>query len=68
MYRSNMKLNRKVLADMAITEPLSFKSVITIVGGSLDEKHSERLAKKAERIAARRKDIEIIDSPTITVN
>ena len=27
----NVELNRKVLADMAVTEPLSFKSVVEMV-------------------------------------
>ena len=30
MNASNIQLNRKVLADMAITEPLSFKSVVEV--------------------------------------
>ena len=29
--RANMRLNRKVLAEMAMTEPLSFKSVVEVV-------------------------------------
>jgi large subunit ribosomal protein L20 len=28
---SNIALNRKVLADIAVTEPLSFKSVVEVV-------------------------------------
>lgn len=31
MLRSNITLNRLVLADLAVTEPLSFKSVVEIV-------------------------------------
>jgi large subunit ribosomal protein L20 len=27
---ANIKLNRKVLADLAVTEPLSFKSVVLV--------------------------------------
>ena len=31
MIRSNITLNRKILSDLAVTEPLSFKSVIEVV-------------------------------------
>jgi large subunit ribosomal protein L20 len=31
LSRSNMRLNRKVLADLAVTEPLSFRSVVEVV-------------------------------------
>jgi large subunit ribosomal protein L20 len=30
MLKTNILLNRKVLADLAITEPLSFKSVVEV--------------------------------------
>ena len=30
LLRSNIKLNRKVLADLAINEPLSFRSVMAV--------------------------------------
>ena len=30
MLKSNITLNRKVLADLAVTEPLSFKSVVDV--------------------------------------
>ena len=30
LSRSNITLNRKVLSDLAVTEPLSFRSVIEI--------------------------------------
>jgi large subunit ribosomal protein L20 len=30
MAQSQIKLNRKVLADMAITEPLSFRAVVEV--------------------------------------
>jgi ribosomal protein L20 len=31
LQRSNVSLNRKVLADLAVTEPLSFLSVLEVV-------------------------------------
>lgn len=31
MGRSNIKLDRKVLADLAVNEPLSFRSVVEVV-------------------------------------
>jgi len=31
MSKTNIKLNRKVLADIAISEPLSFRSVVEVV-------------------------------------
>lgn len=31
LERSNIELNRKVLADLAVTEPMSFKSVIATI-------------------------------------
>ena len=30
LARSNISLNRKVLADLAVTEPLSFRSVVEV--------------------------------------
>ncbi len=30
LLRSNIQLNRKVLSDLAVTEPLSFKSVVEV--------------------------------------
>jgi large subunit ribosomal protein L20 len=30
LARGNIALNRKVLADLAVTEPLSFKSVVEV--------------------------------------
>ena len=30
MLRSNITLNRKILSDLAVTEPLSFRSVIEV--------------------------------------
>ncbi len=49
---SNIKLNRKVLADIAITEPLSFKSVVEIANDSLNKKHEELNKLKAAVKAA----------------
>ena len=31
LLRSGSKLNRKVLSELAVTEPLSFKSVVDVV-------------------------------------
>jgi large subunit ribosomal protein L20 len=42
LNRSNIKLNRKVLSDIAITEPLSFRSVIEVAKASLNEYHASR--------------------------
>ena len=30
LLKSNIELNRKVLSDLAITEPLSFKSIVEV--------------------------------------
>lgn len=43
MARANVQLNRKVLADMAMTEALSFRSVLEVVGSTRgDVKVSQR--------------------------
>lgn len=34
MLQNNIKLDRKVLSDLAITEPLSFKSVVEVLKAS----------------------------------
>lgn len=31
MWKNNIHLNRKVLADLAVSEPLSFRSVVEVV-------------------------------------
>jgi len=47
MLRANIQLNRKVLADMAVTEPLSFKSVVVVAKelGLKDHSENQRLKK-----------------------
>ena len=35
MLKSNISLNRKVLADLAVTEPLSFRSVVEVIKPTL---------------------------------
>lgn len=38
MLVSGIKLNRKVLSDIAVTEPLSFRSVVEVVKKSVESK------------------------------
>lgn len=37
MLKTNIVLNRKVLADLAVTEPLSFRAVLEVSKLSLNE-------------------------------
>lgn len=46
MLRANIHLNRKVLADMAVTEPLSFKAVVVVARELGLKDHSESQRKK----------------------
>ena len=41
MVLSKIKLNRKVLADIAVTEPLSFRSVIEVVKIAIESNKSQ---------------------------
>ena len=42
MHNNNIQLNRKVLADMAVTEPLSFRSVLEVA-------RADNLSRKASQ-------------------
>lgn len=46
MYLSNLKLNRKVLSEMAITEPLSFRSVAELSRQAINTKYEGVVSKK----------------------
>jgi large subunit ribosomal protein L20 len=38
LINANVKINRKVLADLAVTEPLSFRAAVEVAKGSLNGK------------------------------
>ena len=62
LSHSNIQLNRKVLADIAVTEPLSFKSVIEVaklVKGPINPKAEEHAAASAAAKAKKAKRNEI---------
>ena len=50
LQAANIQLNRKVLADMAASEPFSFKSVVDVVAAVEDAKKNESTAAVDEQV------------------
>ena len=62
LSHSDVQLNRKVLADLAVTEPLSFRSIIEVAKlcqGPINPKAEEHKAASAAATARRNKKLEL---------
>lgn len=47
LLNANVKINRKVLADLAINEPLSFRAAVEVAKGSLTSKSTKLVSSAA---------------------